>query len=901
MASRAAAELSDADDGGSASAESERGLASQLAAARPEADPLTREVWRARIAGALFGVERPIAVGRYRIERHLGRGGGGSVFVARDPELHRDVAVKLIRCASERHRRSALTEARALARISHPHVVAVHDVGEHGDYIYVVMELLRGASLRELAAAPRTPLREIVAAYRQAAHGLAAAHAAGLVHRDFKPDNAVLGADRRLRVVDFGLAVGLAAEAGAPGDGPGGASERAPASAGAGAAGARAAPPVPGAIAGTPRYMAPEQRAGGPLGPAIDQYALGTALREAGAAGGRAIPAWLDRVISRATAARPADRFPSMADLARALGRDPRTVWARRAAVAAPALLAAVGFGIGRSGTAAPVCSGGAEALAPVWTSERAAGAARRVAELGTPFAQAAAASTRARLEGLGATWLSAHRRSCEAHGRGELTAEHYQGATVCLARVRAGIGAALDLLERAPATALDRALGALGATGDAAACADPLALAADSGALVTPAQQAVDQEIEAAAVHARGATSEAIGRARRAGAVAAGLGEDRLLARALLVEGHALIGSGALGAAVAPLRRARDLAIRTGQDALAVEAYARHAYARAYSAGGDPAAVLGGLDLIELLGARAGESGTFARALLANNVGALAALGGDFTGAAQRYREAVAAAAAVRGPGAVELATALSNLAMLSPDPDERMRLFELAWHSVVRGVGADHPDALWRQLAVITERRDASRVVAELRAACPRVARLHPTHTQLVEVCAFELAWQATAVGDREAVAAAAGLAAAAPAGAGEPAPPSTLAQLTAHYGARVGALQPDRAQAALPALEALAAAERAQVPRRGWYQLVFAADAALGLAAAARAAGEPARAAAAAAAAAAHLERLRAITGAAGGLVSRRLAYARELGAAGGAAGAARDRAAGGATPR
>ena len=333
-------------------------LAKRVAEARPELDPLARKVGYARVAAALFGEAPPVTVGRYRLERQLGRGGSGFVFTARDPELHRDVAVKLIRATSDRHRERALAEARALAKLSHPNVVPVHDVGATAEHVYLVMELLRGQTLR--AYAENHTVREIVAAYRQVAAGLAAAHAAGLVHRDVKPDNAMLGDDGRPRVVDFGLAAEDAA-------------------------------------GGTPRYMSPEQRDNKPVTAATDQYALAVSLSEALAG---APPAWLARVITRATADDPAARYPSMQALERALADDPRTRWTKRALVAAPIVLAIAGFAIGQrvtTSTADDSCAGGPDLLASSWTPTRGADVAQRVAQLGTPYALSAAAEVRTR------------------------------------------------------------------------------------------------------------------------------------------------------------------------------------------------------------------------------------------------------------------------------------------------------------------------------------------------------------------------------------------------------------------------------------------------------------------------------------------------------------------------
>lgn len=249
-------------------------------------------------------------IGRYLVEKQLGEGGMGAVYIAHDPSLDRRVALKLVHpeLATGDGIERFIREGRALAKLDHPNVVSVFDAGQDGESVYLAMELVDGQSAGSWLLAEERRWREILRIFAAAARGLAAAHAAGITHRDVKPDNLLIGNDGIVRVADFGLAVNT------PTPAPSGNPTIDPAS----------RLTHPDAILGTPAFMSPEQwTAGATVGPATDQFSLCAALRLA--LGSVEHPTWIDEVIERGVANEPGDRFPTMAALADALDPDRRT------------------------------------------------------------------------------------------------------------------------------------------------------------------------------------------------------------------------------------------------------------------------------------------------------------------------------------------------------------------------------------------------------------------------------------------------------------------------------------------------------------------------------------------------------------------------------------------------
>jgi tetratricopeptide (TPR) repeat protein/predicted Ser/Thr protein kinase len=514
--------------------------------------------------------------------RVLGRGGVGVVYLARDTRLRRDVAVKLVQASSPSAAARLEREAQAMARLTHPNVVTVHEVGAFSGEVYIAMEYVEGGTLRRwLAEAPRT-WTEIVEVFVQAAHGLHAAHAAGLLHRDFKPDNVLIG-HGRVRVGDFGLA-----RSGPPGS-SGRASELASIP-----DDALAELTATHGIVGTPAYLAPEVVLRREVGPLADQFALGVSLFEAlcgqrpypppgawtasEATMGRpdpALPSWLRAVVQRAVALEPSARFADVGALAGALehglGRAARR--RRTIAVGAIALLAVVG-GIGLGTTMqARACSDLAMPIDDDWNASRRDQIATAFRATGSPLAEPALAELTGALDGWSDAWKAERRDACEAtHVHGEQSEARMDLRMDCLHRARLEIEARIAVFRDADAEVVARTEALLFALPDPSQCGDPQAL--DAGDVVPPERREVYDPLLAAVLAAE--QRSAAGRKAKArealdGLIATLEAEDFpwLGARARLARGLVLTDVGQREAAVADLVQAHALALRTGDRAL--------------------------------------------------------------------------------------------------------------------------------------------------------------------------------------------------------------------------------------------------------------------------------------------------------------------------------------------
>ena len=680
------------------------------------------------VAGEEREIERGAAIGRYVVLGRLGAGGMGVVYAAYDPELDRKVAIKLLQAAvglgtaASLGRTRLLREAQALAKLSHPHVVAVHDVGTFRDRVWLAMEYVDGVTLGGWIAQRRRGWVEILDVMRRVGEGLAAAHAAGLVHRDLKPDNVMVGRDGRVRVMDFGLAR-------AAGDvEPARSADEIVTST---ARLAALALPVTqaGAVMGTPAYMAPEQWRGEETDARADQFAYCVTLWEAlyGARPfvgdtaanlviavltgdlqapprGSAVPSWLRKVLVRGLQVESELRFPTMDALLVALAEGAGRK--RRRRIAAAACVCAVGIAAvpawmhyqrvrGLAG-----CEAAAAEILDVWNDEARAELGRALLGSGVGYAATTHEKMLPWIDRWSAAWADTRGQVCRAAEVEGTTPETvYAEEVACLAERREELAALLGALGEDGQAAVARAVQAVAGLTPPATCTDRAALARRPPP-PDPATQSEAAQLrrEAMRVHGLATTGRYADALVRAEAL---YGRAQALDHApLTVVVGGLLGEVAeksykLGRAEEVLTRAYVEAGALGLDEVAADA----AVELVYVTGAGQARFEAGVQwshAAELLVRRLGKTDDVVGGRLYNNLAVVHKQHGDLDEAEALYRRALGIREAQLGAEHPEVGGIVNNIANLlwaRGRMDDAHAYFRRALGIFEQAYGVDHP----------------------------------------------------------------------------------------------------------------------------------------------------------------------------------------------------------------
>ncbi|MCA9706322.1 MAG: serine/threonine protein kinase [Myxococcales bacterium] len=642
---------------------------------------------------------RGAAVGRYTVLGEVGRGAMGIVYAAYDPQLDRRVALKVLHATREQQSAQRLVrEARALARFAHPNVVTVHDVGVTSGRSFIAMEFIEGSTLRDWLQAESRSTDAILEALRAAGRGLAAAHDAGLVHRDFKPHNVMTTPQGRVVVMDFGLARPAGERSGVPD-----------------AIEASSTSPDPielehspaldlgltstGMVMGTPTYMSLEQHRGEAATPASDQYsfcvtafealcderpfdgptrmAIALAIKNghrAPWAGVRPVPARVRRAIERGLGAEADERWPSMQALLDEL-EPPR----RRPL--GPLALTLGGLGIVSSGIVGftlasrstdSACANVEAPIAAVWGPAQRERLESTFAATELAYAGETAERVTTHLDTYADRWRAGRSEACAAHHLQKLqSATVYDARTRCLQRGLLELDALVSVLTEGDAAMVRRATDAVLELPDLSSCADVDALLdqtprpsdARAATAVDAARAAL---VEARAHRLTGAFAEAerhIGRAEQAGAAAGAylpLAAEVSLARAELLSDESRFPEAARALEQAHLdaRRSghRDVALRSATLLIYLTGYrlARYEEAELWS---------------RIARAEADRVGpqTPTHALILSWTGILHGRRGDFERARAHYLEAKALYESLEVDGEAGYDAVFTNLGLVS------------------------------------------------------------------------------------------------------------------------------------------------------------------------------------------------------------------------------------------
>lgn len=676
----------------------------------PLDDPTEFALSASAVEAALFGTQTRVNMGRFVILGEVGRGGMGVVYSAWDPRLDRRVALKVVRPELSSGRRNAriLHEAKAVARLSDPNIVAVHEVGESDGRMFIAMEYVEGGGLQAHAASSVGP-RRCLDLYLQAARGLCAAHAADIVHRDFKPSNVLVSGEgdlARARVTDFGVARVNAAPELSTIDGETASTERT----------------ADGALLGTPAYMTPEQLAGARVGAQADQFSFCVALFEAlhgvrpfeGATvaalheaitqrrlvQARAeVPGAVLAAIRRGLEPDPAQRHADMRALIEALesGLHRRRRVVTIGAVSGALLAAAVAGAMSASGEEPPRCLGAADA----WEEAAARG---RAAMEGLSASGTLLQNTQQAIDTYARRWVEARTTVCEATNlTGTQSSDLLDLRVACLDQMRFEAGALFDVLAAGREETASQSLDAVERLNPPEHCVD----ATERTTVVPPndparrsAFDAVQRSLADARTDFRLARwKDGYAHSRKLLEDAQAYGDDQLLALAMSMHAtfEARVGDPKHAAALA--KDALALAVRARHDTAASSIATGLVYINGY--------LLGDTENAETFGQLAlawTEGDPEQKAAALENLGINAFVAGDYKLAEQRHREAQELLES--GPAAIRSAVNLSAALTGQEDIDKQREAGTLLRSTLTLAentYGREHPTvaALLQNLA--------------------------------------------------------------------------------------------------------------------------------------------------------------------------------------------------------
>ncbi|MEO8845472.1 MAG: tetratricopeptide repeat protein [Kofleriaceae bacterium] len=709
--------------------------------------------------------ERGDSIGRFVVLGVLGAGGMGVVYSAYDPHLDRKVAIKLLAHTAMQSAADAsirlLREAQAMAKINHPNVVKVHEVGTYREQIYLAMEFADAGTLRGWLRDADRSIGDILAVFSAAGRGLGAAHAVGLVHRDFKPDNVLLSKDGAVLVTDFGLVSSINAVTRAPSE------------------------PMPslelsnttplsqdltrtGSIMGTPTYMAPEQFAGQPSTARADQFSFCVALYEAlyrerpfaGAnytelsvsvltgeilppPSGSKVPTWIRRVLVRGLATKPEDRHGSMGELLAALARDPgrrmrRIVWSGVGAVVGAAVIGGAVMLMNRG----PECGTGEDRIAAVWSDAARAQISQAFMASKRPNAKPSFDRTSQIVDDWNTSWKLGYVDACRAtRVRGEQSSHVLDLRMQCLTRRLDDVRVTLDLLGKGGGDAVDHALDAVLALPSVAPCSDAAGLTA---AVPPPETEAIRALVSAAreqlgtarAQRKLGRYKDGLATAQAALVAARATSYPPVVAEALIVVGT-LQSDLADPASSATLAEAMHVATAAGDSVAAIDASAWRMFELTQTNHYELAQEVGELADAEVTHARP-PADVVVR--LDNTSGLLLAKRGQPKAAQARYEQALAFAQRELGfehPAVLSTLNQLGNLYKQEGRFDDARKALEQVVAIRERVVGKDHPDFA----SALNNLGNVYRIEGKLddakklydRALAIRIAALGPDHPEV------------------------------------------------------------------------------------------------------------------------------------------------------------------------